>query len=341
MVLPPGYHFIFFPTANKEEDALHDGYEKYFAPRGDFVRRLWTQGRLLFNNGKNVSKREKMEEGKKEEVSKRGKEGEGEGGLMVGEWAECVERVEDVIVDKENKAIDVWTSRTMYSAANEGRMKGTDDDWSVRELRCLRYLRQFPPTPQEPPPEPETSTSHETPYSSPGSVSKEYEKATREAFLIHHFTPSQILLTRYSYLTFNLHKIHIDPEYAQRVEGYPSTLVHGSLSVSLILSVLRGYYSETPSPPGTSNSTHSTFTTFASTMRQSHFPIKGVKYVMYRPLYVDSPITLTITRSPNTTTTTAAAAGGETHLPTHTRHRAILWDASYKKAVECIIYPFS
>jgi hypothetical protein len=282
---------------------------------------------LLFNNGG-------RRRGEEELLFNKGGKKEGEGGLMVGEWAECVERVEDVIVDKENKGIDVWTSRTMYpaTAADDGGRTMGEDDWSVRELRCLRYLRQFPPTPQEPPPESETSTSGGSLSSSPTSPSREYEKATREAFLIHRFTPSQILLTRYSYLTFNFHKIHIDREYAQNVEGYPSTLVHGSLSVSLVLSVLRGYYSETSSPAYTSTSISST--AYASTTTQTYFPIKGVKYVMYRPLYVDSPVTLTITRSPTT------AAAGETHLST-ARHRAILWDASYKKAVECIIYPFS
>src|SRR5271169_465234 len=50
--LPPGYHFIFFPTSTSELDTLGDGYEKQFAPRRPFKRRVWTQGSLIFNGNK-------------------------------------------------------------------------------------------------------------------------------------------------------------------------------------------------------------------------------------------------------------------------------------------------
>src|SRR5579859_83526 len=107
--LAPGHHFIFFPTSVSETDSLSDGYEKHFAPKAPFVRRLWTQGRLEFNKGRK---------------------------LRMREWAVCKEELEDV-VDNEG-GTDVWISRTMYS-------EGEEDEWNVRELRCVRYLRQIPP----------------------------------------------------------------------------------------------------------------------------------------------------------------------------------------------------
>lgn len=48
-------------------------------------------------------------------------------------------------------------------------------------------------------------------------------------------TPSSVLLFRYSALTFNSHRIHYDPLYCQQVEGFPDTVVHGPLSLSLIM----------------------------------------------------------------------------------------------------------
>ena len=40
---------------------------------------------------------------------------------------------------------------------------------------------------------------------------------------------SEVLLFRYSALTFNAHRIHIDLPYAQEVERYPGLVVHGPL----------------------------------------------------------------------------------------------------------------
>jgi hydroxyacyl-ACP dehydratase HTD2-like protein with hotdog domain len=38
---------------------------------------------------------------------------------------------------------------------------------------------------------------------------------------------------------FNAHWIHLDPRYCREVEGYRNTLVHGPLTLVLILSALR------------------------------------------------------------------------------------------------------
>jgi hydroxyacyl-ACP dehydratase HTD2-like protein with hotdog domain len=46
-------------------------------------------------------------------------------------------------------------------------------------------------------------------------------------------------LFRFSALTFNAHAIHLDPQYCREVEGYRNLLVHGPLTLILMLSVLR------------------------------------------------------------------------------------------------------
>ncbi|KAI4095370.1 MAG: hypothetical protein LQ344_001668 [Seirophora lacunosa] len=53
------------------------------------------------------------------------------------------------------------------------------------------------------------------------------------------FTPSAALLFRFSALTFNAHRIHLDLNYCRDVEGHRNLLVHGPLSLILMLQFLR------------------------------------------------------------------------------------------------------
>jgi hydroxyacyl-ACP dehydratase HTD2-like protein with hotdog domain len=48
-----------------------------------------------------------------------------------------------------------------------------------------------------------------------------------------------VLLFRYSALTFNGHRIHYDRRYVTEVEGYPGLIVHGPLTATLLLDLLR------------------------------------------------------------------------------------------------------
>jgi 3-methylfumaryl-CoA hydratase len=48
-----------------------------------------------------------------------------------------------------------------------------------------------------------------------------------------------VLLFRYSALTFNSHRIHYDRRFATETEGYAGLLVHGPLIATLLLDVLR------------------------------------------------------------------------------------------------------
>ena len=52
-------------------------------------------------------------------------------------------------------------------------------------------------------------------------------------------TPDDVLLFRYSALTFNGHRIHYDRRYVTQVEGYPGLIVHGPLIATLLLDLLR------------------------------------------------------------------------------------------------------
>ncbi len=53
------------------------------------------------------------------------------------------------------------------------------------------------------------------------------------------WVPDDVLLFRYSALTFNGHRIHYDRRYVTGVEGYPGLVVHGPLLATLLLDLLR------------------------------------------------------------------------------------------------------
>src|SRR5207244_12495882 len=51
--------------------------------------------------------------------------------------------------------------------------------------------------------------------------------------------PDDLLLFRYSALTFNGYRIHYDRRFATEVQGYPGLVVHGPLVATLLADVLR------------------------------------------------------------------------------------------------------
>ena len=56
--------------------------------------------------------------------------------------------------------------------------------------------------------------------------------------------PDDVLLFRYSALTFNGHRIHYDRQYVTEVEGYPGLIVHGPLIATLLLDLVRRHAPE-------------------------------------------------------------------------------------------------
>lgn len=82
------------------------------------------------------------------------------------------------------------------------------------------------------------------------------------------FTPSAHMLFRFSALTFNSHRIHLDPVYSQQ-EGHEDRLVHGPLTSLLLLR----------------------FTHF---LAPSDKNIVAFKYRATHPLVVDRPLTLNL-----------------------------------------------
>ena len=73
----------------------------------------------------------------------------------------------------------------------------------------------------------------------PDDVPPPPKQAPASAAWERRWVPDDVLLFRYSALTFNGHRIHYDRRYVTEVEGYPGLVVHGPLLATLLLDLLR------------------------------------------------------------------------------------------------------
>jgi 3-methylfumaryl-CoA hydratase len=63
-------------------------------------------------------------------------------------------------------------------------------------------------------------------------------QAAPQAAFEREWIPDDVLLFRYSALTFNGHRIHYDRRYVTQEEGYPGLVVHGPLLATLLLELV-------------------------------------------------------------------------------------------------------
>ena len=73
----------------------------------------------------------------------------------------------------------------------------------------------------------------------PGDPVTAPQAAPADATWSREIVPDDVLLFRYSALTFNGHRIHYDRRYVTEVEGYPGLVVHGPLIATLLVDLAR------------------------------------------------------------------------------------------------------
>ena len=100
----------------------------------------------------------------------------------------------------------------------------------------------------------------------PGDPPPRAEAAPMPARWRREVVPDEVMLFRYSALTFNGHRIHYDHPYVTGEEGYDGLIVHGPLTATLLLDLIAR---ETPE------------TTLA-----------GVRFRAVRPVYAGRPLVL-------------------------------------------------
>jgi 3-methylfumaryl-CoA hydratase len=83
------------------------------------------------------------------------------------------------------------------------------------------------------------SDEHDIAYRGESSLAAKPVPAPHGETWRREIHPDPVLLFRYSAVTFNSHRIHYDQPYATRVEGYPGLVVHGPLTATLLVDLLR------------------------------------------------------------------------------------------------------
>jgi len=127
---------------------------------------------------------------------------------------DAVERTSTIAEVSEK---DGRTGKLIFvKVCHEVRRNGTRDP-AIVEFHDIVYRDARKPTDVDPPPQP----------------------AERGAPWQRETVPDDVLLFRYSALTFNGHRIHYDRRYVTEVEGYPGLVVHGPLIATLLLDLLR------------------------------------------------------------------------------------------------------
>ncbi|KAG5966009.1 hypothetical protein E4U58_002638 [Claviceps cyperi] len=117
---------------------------------------------------------------------------------------------------EEKVFVDVWRRYGLGYGPGEGE----DGRWDIEERRTLVFMREGELEGRE--------------------GGRRVIKARREPTYSSTATPSPKHLFFFSALTFNAHSIHIDPLYTRSVERHRGLLVHGPLTLALMLRELRG-----------------------------------------------------------------------------------------------------
>ncbi|KAJ5595799.1 hypothetical protein N7450_002257 [Penicillium hetheringtonii] len=147
--------------------------------------------------------------------------------LLDGSRAVCIESIRNVTVkgrEGEEKVIVTIERRVGVVPEDESAEESHRRIWTEDESAAGDAMR-------------EQIRSDQQQFGEPSRIVKSPSNATFR----HSILPTKALLFRFSALTFNAHSIHLDKEYTQNQEGYRNCLVHGPLTLTLLLSVLQGH----------------------------------------------------------------------------------------------------
>ncbi|KAL3458024.1 HotDog domain-containing protein [Aspergillus heterothallicus] len=240
--LPAGHHLVYFPPQVRLSELLPDGTDILHAPGSPFNRRLWAGGSIAFSSTNLL--------------------------LLDGSRAVCFEGIRDVVVKGppgEEKIIVKIERR--IGAVQEGEeesdirerlwnaSEGMGMHSSIIENRDLVFMRG--------------KTTEQLIQDKAGfSQASRTIKSPFNPEFRYQIIPTKALLFRFSALTFNAHLIHLDKSYTRDVEGYRNLLVHGPLTLTLLLTALRAH------------------------LGGKGVIIRGIDYRNIAPIYVDEKLTI-------------------------------------------------
>ncbi|KAG5980923.1 hypothetical protein E4U55_003480 [Claviceps digitariae] len=228
-ILPQGHHLVYFPIQTPPSQLAPDGADPDHSPGPAYPRRMWAGGEVIFHPGwdKNL--------------------------VLDGRPWRCQETIEGVVVRgvhaQEKVFVDVWRRYGLgHGPAGDGDGSGSGR-WDIEERRTLVFMKR------------------EEVLSGGEEEARRVIKAPHQPSYSSTVIPSPKHLFHFSALTFNAHSIHFDPLYARTTDHHKALLVHGPLTLALMLRELRG-------------------------------PVAHITYRNYAPLYASDPLRVCVREAP-------------------------------------------
>ncbi|KAH7087795.1 hypothetical protein FB567DRAFT_549048 [Paraphoma chrysanthemicola] len=230
-VVPVGHHLVWFNTSMPVDKLLPDGTDPLQSPGDPWVRRMWAGGSLK------IRPKAYYDPGS---------------GFTIDNYVICAEHISDVQLRGQGDAAKIFVTIERKFARHEilrdkhaawsKKTRGTgpqsyfrqqikSEGWGdavLVEQRNLVFLKDKTPAELE-----AIAAGDMAPI--------RYLKPPGEPEFSYTLTPTRTLLFRYSALTFNAHLIHLDREYARNIEGHRNLLVHGPLSLTLMLQAMSAH----------------------------------------------------------------------------------------------------
>ena len=181
----------------------------------------------------------------------------------------CAELITDVQVkgNEGEEKIYIGIERVIYAGNYPGDLSGPRHISEQRTLVFMRDNRQggFPAV---------SRSSHRI------------LKPTLTPDFSHTMIPTRELLFRFSALTFNSHAIHLDKQFCREVEGHRNLLVHGPLTLVLMIECLKIHLNGLANPgnPGSGS----------SSVKRPAAKIKHVEYRNLAPLYAEEEMKICV-----------------------------------------------
>ncbi|MFV0679698.1 FAS1-like dehydratase domain-containing protein [Ottowia sp.] len=209
--LPPLGHWLYFLPHAPQSQIGPDGHPKRggFLPPVPLPRRMWAGGRLVWEPGNP---------------------------LRVGDEARRVSRIESVThkQGRSGEMVFVLVRHEVHNAQGLSLSEEHDIVYRAAAHSAPTLGAAAPSLPPE-----GALTPRGGPSVFAGEKAPPPKAAQTSAPWRRQIVPDDVLLFRYSALTFNGHRIHYDRQYVTQVEGYPGLIVHGPLIATLLTDLVR------------------------------------------------------------------------------------------------------
>ncbi|KAK4135421.1 hypothetical protein BT67DRAFT_378158 [Trichocladium antarcticum] len=239
VTMPQGHHLVYYPLQLPPSQLMPDGTDPAHSPGAPFVRRMWAGGSVVFPD-------------------------EGRAVMLLdGRSGLCTESVGAPLMRADQPE---GKEKVFVEVTREYGVRAEFGEWfpAVLEVRRLVFMRER-----------ERGREAEGP---PGKERRIVKMSATPEFTFP-LKPDATLLFHFSALTYNAHAIHIDPDYARKREGYKGLLVHGPLTLVLMLEALRASLDQ-----------------LLTTARAQQQYIKSIDYRNLAPLYVDEEMKVCLRR---------------------------------------------